>query len=309
MTIRDGLMVLSYPSQTSGEGGVRSTISPPSRSNSGGLQILNLNPIPNPEFEFSLADGSALPAQDETFDFGQTVFGTAPITRQIYLKNLGSSYLSLAGTWQIISGASFGIFESSEFSRDYLEFVPSSTMIPHYDLSINNGELGLKEATIGFFPEGADSPSQTLQIRGEVITAETAYDRVLQTTNLTGAETLPSTSPQNDSVPNLLKYAFNMDFNVPDSGILSPEGTAGLPSGNLLPDSETPTWRFSYLERRGSGLQYQAQWSESLDPNSFTDLTGTETRQTIDDQWERVSIDVTIEANTKRFGRVSVSFP
>ena len=66
--------------------------------------------------------------------------------------------------------------------------------------------------------------------------------------------------------------------------------------------------QIEYLRRKASanpGLTYTPQFLSDLG-TAWQDFTGTETVQSIDTVWERVTVDDTTTGQTKRFGRVRV---
>jgi alpha-tubulin suppressor-like RCC1 family protein len=128
-------------------------------------------------------------------------------------------------------------------------------------------------------------------------------------TGLSGANALPTASPFNDGVQNLLKFAFNMNATSPDVSVLATGGTAGLPQVVLDKTGTQPVLRVVFLRRKVSGLIYTPQRSTTL--GSFVAMSGTPTVTTIDAQWERVTIEEPAPPATapSAFARVQVSLP
>lgn len=114
-------------------------------------------------------------------------------------------------------------------------------------------------------------------------------------------------APQQDGVPNLVKFAFHLDPTKPDArhlaaGANSPVGLPGMArmAGKL---------RIEFIRRKASslpGITYTPQFSSDL--GSWTDFTGTPTSVTSMDQtWERVVVDDNSpSAAAARFGRLKV---
>jgi ELWxxDGT repeat protein len=129
---------------------------------------------------------------------------------------------------------------------------------------------------------------------------------------LTGDDALPTATPFGDGVPNLLKYAFNMNLAGPDASTLPPgSGTSGLPSITTPEGAPPGTLRFEFLRRKGSGLVYAPQKSTTLDNPSWSPVSAVPVVTSINDQWERV---VYTEAPDPIpapacFGRVEVVIP
>ncbi|MCW1924498.1 hypothetical protein OKA05_18170 [Luteolibacter arcticus] len=133
------------------------------------------------------------------------------------------------------------------------------------------------------------------------------------TAGLSGEDAEPDATPFDDGVPNLLKFAFNMNAAGPDSSVLGAGGNSGLPQITIdQSDPEAPpVLKVEFLRRKGSGLIYTPQRSDTLD--GFVSMTGTQVITRIDDQWERVSVEETTPPTTTTatsgFARVQVTLP
>lgn len=121
-------------------------------------------------------------------------------------------------------------------------------------------------------------------------------------------------APHGDGVPNLMKYALNLDPSRTDTTAMTASGTKGLPLVQLDPDGRVLS--LTFVRRQASsdpGIDYSAQFSSDLSaPSSFVinpDATTTVTR--IDGTWERVTVKDNVSASTQRqrFGRVKVTRP
>jgi hypothetical protein len=126
---------------------------------------------------------------------------------------------------------------------------------------------------------------------GSGIATGTNLDDWLATAGLSGPNAEPDAIPFGDGVPNLLKFAFNMDAEGPDSSTLAPGGNAGLPIAGLDESGESTVWRVEFVRRKGSGLTYTPQISSTLEAGSFAPMTGTPTVTDIDEGWERVVVE------------------
>jgi hypothetical protein len=105
---------------------------------------------------------------------------------------------------------------------------------------------------------------------------------------LSGASAQPMAEPHGDGVPNLLKFAFNLAPDRPDSRGLEPGGTAGLPSATPVIGAGAPGLRLESLRRKRAGLVYTLQTSEDLmdwTPHATTPPTSV---TSLDADWERV---------------------
>jgi hypothetical protein len=121
---------------------------------------------------------------------------------------------------------------------------------------------------------------------------------------LAGPNAQATATPFGDGVPNLLKYAFNMNPGGADRRTLVPgTGTVGLPVMRIVSGSV----RYEFLRRKNSGLIYTPQQSSNLSGASWQAATGTTTVTPIDENWERVEIQQA--PGTARFFRVLVALP
>lgn len=127
---------------------------------------------------------------------------------------------------------------------------------------------------------------------------------------LSGDDALPMATPFSDGVPNLLKYAFNMDLAGPDSHQMTPGGSSGLPGGGLVEESGQTYWRVEYVRRKNSDLIYTPQKSSTLAQDSFVPMSGAQSVADIPGapDWERVTIDEPCDPATEDrcFSRVRV---
>jgi len=136
------------------------------------------------------------------------------------------------------------------------------------------------------------------------------FDIAMVATGLIGAEALPEATPFNDGVPNLLKYAFNMNLAAADASSMALGGTSGLPTAGLAEDDNgDPVLRVEFVRRKGSGLVYSAVRSSDL--AVFTPMVGKVTVVDIDSEWERVTVEEPCdpETVTQCFSRVEVILP
>ena len=126
---------------------------------------------------------------------------------------------------------------------------------------------------------------------------------------LSGPNTAPTATPFNDGVENLLKYAFNMNPAGPDVSVLATGGSSGLPQIAVDSSGAEPVLKVAFLRRKGSGLIYTPQRSDTL--GAFVAMTGTQTVTYIDAQWERVTVQEPAPPASapSAFARVQVSLP
>ncbi|MBE2285889.1 MAG: IPT/TIG domain-containing protein [Prosthecobacter sp.] len=139
-----------------------------------------------------------------------------------------------------------------------------------------------------------------------------AFQRLLTwaaAAGLSGNDAEPDAEPFGDGVPNLLKYAFNMNGSRSDVSVLIPgTGESGLPR---IDTPTSGTFRFEFLRRVGSGLIYTPEKSGDLHSSSWQPLTDTPAVILINAEWERVIYEepYTPGVTPQLFGRVQVNLP
>jgi sugar lactone lactonase YvrE len=118
-----------------------------------------------------------------------------------------------------------------------------------------------------------------------------------------------SADPDHDGLVNLLERAFNLDPTLAGQLVLTADtGTSGLPLVRATDGPAGRVFSIQYLRRKASanpGLTYTPQFSSSLD-GEWSAATGTETVESIDAEWERVTVEEDATGQPVRFGRVRV---
>ena len=145
-----------------------------------------------------------------------------------------------------------------------------------------------------------------------VLTPAQVFDAAMTTAGLSGPNAALNATPYGDGVPNLLKYAFNLNLSGPDVATMTLGGSSGLPGITAQPTGGASVFRFEFLRRRNSGLIYTPQRSGELgNPASWTPLNDVPTVISIDATWERVIYEEPYDAATipRCFGRVQVTMP
>ncbi len=205
-----------------------------------------------------------------------------------------------------------GLAVSIEGSGDFSAGVPGATVL---------GPSAETAFTVTFTPSGttlctavirvaSNDPDESPFVIGLVGTgrgptlAEWAVEH-----GLSGPDADPMATPLGDGVPNLLKFAFNMDPTVAGRGELVPgAGTSGLPSIQLVGTGDSARLVIEYVRRRNADLTYEAQFSSTLLPNLWQPATNPEQVTPIDVDWDRVRVEdsVAVGIQPSRFGRVGV---
>jgi len=134
-----------------------------------------------------------------------------------------------------------------------------------------------------------------------------AYDDWAANAGLTGDDALQLATPFDDGVPNLLKYAFNMNGGAPDRHGMEAGGNSGLPLFTVE-GGPPAVIRVEFVRRIDSGLLYVPQTSETLASGSWAPLTVSPAITPIDGEWERVVYEKA-DALPACFLRVQVMLP
>lgn len=127
---------------------------------------------------------------------------------------------------------------------------------------------------------------------------------------LNGAAALPDAMPHHDGVPNLLKFAFNLNPAQADVRRLAKgTGTAGLPVFALEQNAGQPAFTVEFLRRRASGLVYTPETGTAL--AGFMPMAGNTTVTAVNTEWDRVVVKMPLEGSPppRMFGRVAVKMP
>jgi len=128
---------------------------------------------------------------------------------------------------------------------------------------------------------------------------------------LSGNSALPASSPFQDGVSNLLKFAFNLDPTRPDTHTLAggTGSSSGLPCYSVVRSGSSAWFQVEYIRRKGTDLQYTPMVSTDL--RNYAPMSGTTTVTAIDDVLDRVVVRQAIDSavTAKLFGRVAVTLP
>lgn len=115
----------------------------------------------------------------------------------------------------------------------------------------------------------------------------------------------------NDGIVNLLERAFNL---IPIAASTTDPATdtsaSGLPRITNARSPDGDYFTIHYLRFKAcalSGLVYTPQVSSTLTTGGWRTIIGTETLQSIDDTWERVTLTEIPNNQTRRFARIKVS--
>jgi hypothetical protein len=166
------------------------------------------------------------------------------------------------------------------------------------DLTTNAALFGRVEVTDPLLPESTQVAPISL------------FNSWAAAGGLSGSSAVPGSIPFNDGVSNLLKYAFNLNSSRPDTHAMTKgTGDSGLPVFTLNRSGSRTWFEVEFLRRKGSGLAYVPIISSDL--VSYSPMTGNAIISSIDESWDRVIIQKTIDPTStpKLFGTVEVTLP
>ncbi|MEQ1752438.1 MAG: choice-of-anchor D domain-containing protein, partial [Prosthecobacter sp.] len=257
--------------------------------------------------DIGVAQSSALTNEAGSVSLGTVTVGSsgAPITFTI--TNLGTATLaSLAVAKDGTDAANFTVSALSAMS------IPTGIGTSTFTVTFSPSSSGSKTAALHITSNvvGAKNPFD-IALTGTGQTPTQAFANVMTSAGLTGPDATVLAMPFNDGVENLLKYAFNMNLSGADSRTMGAGGNAGLPAISQQGIWPAGIFRFEFIRRIGSGLNYTPKKSESLTAPSWTPLTDTPTITTIDANWERVLYEepVDLALVARCFGIVEVTLP
>jgi hypothetical protein len=229
------------------------------------------------------------------------------VTCSFRIRNIGSEPL-LRGT-PVMTGADAARF-SLNFTNFPLELASGQegTLV----VTFNAPSTGSYQAMLEVPSNDGDESPFNVSFSASTMASSDLYATWAAGEGLTGPAAQSSATPFHDGVPNLLKYAFNLDGDHADVRTLTPgTGTAGLPVFRLVGSGAQAVLRAEYLRRVGGGMTYTAKVSTTLASGSFAAMGGTVTITPIGVAWERVVVDEPRNPATspRVFGIVEVTPP
>ncbi len=178
-------------------------------------------------------------------------------------------------------------------------FIPSSRTVTRWDGAswqpLGSGIPGTVRAMAshyhslfvgGDFYMAGNTPTYSLAMADLSGFSIPLYPLTVQAAGLAGADAATSSQPFGDGVPNLVKFAFNMDLSKADCHPMDAGGISGLPrSGRSI--ASPGMFEFEYVRRTGGGLVYIPESSGDL-AGDWSGLPGTPQIVPIGSNWERV---------------------
>ena len=253
--------------------------------------------------------GDTTPDIADHSDFGSTCAVAGSVERVFTIANSGPGNLNLTGSPRVaITGE-----QSDDFTVAVLPSSPvadgaSTTFTIIFDPS----DAGLRTATVSIACDDPDENPFTFAIQGTGLTHAEVFEQKMLAAGLAAGNTAPLATPFGDGVPNLLKYAFNLDLTGPDVRTLPAGGTAGLPRITLEGSGAARVLRFEFVGRADClELTYAAKKSTELAPDLWLPLDDVPLITPLVGDWARIVYEEPApEGTTPRlFGRVEVELP
>lgn len=136
-----------------------------------------------------------------------------------------------------------------------------------------------------------------------------AQSQVLTGDNAASFNTSLTAINFSDGLPNLIKYAFNLDLTSADHHFLTEGGDSGLPISTVVSlQNGTLMHQFQYIQRAETGIIYTPQFSTTLEDSSFQDMNQNSiTSDAVNEEWNRVTVGIPVnEESPRMFFRVKL---
>lgn len=234
-------------------------------------------------------------------DLNKVINGRSGIARIVTIRNAGATELTLGP-----------ITKDGTNPGDFAVSTPATTTLSagasvDFTVIFTPGALGVRTAALHIPSNDADEPSFDIALTGTGVTPPELwrFQNFGIITNTGNAA--DSADPDKDSLINLLERAFNLNPNQAALPILTAStGTSGLPL--IRRTGQPPVFSIQYLRLKASanpGLVYAPQFTSALGA-AWQNFSGTETVQSINTDWERVTVQEPASNQPARFGRVKV---
>jgi Fibronectin type III domain len=268
------------------------------------ISLPEFTPTPAPEIAITDPNGSGMKSNSSVFSFGTLRIGGPDSTGEFTITNEGNA--PLTGIALILDGPASNELSVSNLPKTSLAVGESMTFTTTYRPNL----AGIQTSTLRIVSNDSDESTFGIALNATSHTPADLFANWTLAAKLAATNATTFATPFQDSVTNLLKYAFNLDATRSDTRTLTRgTGTAGLPAVSLDQSGPLPQLVIEFLRRKNSGLIYTPEISPGL--ANFQPLTETPTVTSIDDQWDRVVLKRTIDPSLTPtlFGRVSVTLP
>ena len=305
LAMANGIVVVGAPRESSNALGLQGLQSNNSALWSGAAYLFSIPVLGVPEIAM-WQQGTELSDGGTGITFEPAGNGIS-VTCSLRVRNIGSEPL-LRGT-PVMTGVDAARF-SVNFTNLPAELASGQegTLL----VTFNAPSTGSYHATLELSSNDADESPFEVSFSASTMAPTDLYPTWAASEGLTGPGAQPMATPFQDGVPNLLKYAFNLEGDHMDVRTLTPgTGTAGLPVFRLIGSGAQAVLRAEYLRRAGSGMTYTPKISTTLASGSFVPMGGTVTVTPVSIAWERVVVEVPRNPATtpRTFGIVEVTLP
>ncbi len=231
----------------------------------------------------------------------QAVLGSQTTTSYV-IRNFGKQPLSISGVQ--ITGVHLADFTVS--TSPAVMVAPGTTT--SLAVRFAPSSLGSRSAILQIVSNDGDETSFDVALTGTGITTLEAFDAWLPATL---PDRAAQGTPHHDGIANLLKYAFNLDANAPDHRVMAPGGTSGLPVIGRQQAGASTVFRFEFMRRIGSGLDYIPEKNSTLNSGGWAPLLSSPVITPVNEFWERVIYEEPVDMLNMPacFGRVRVLLP
>ncbi len=257
-----------------------------------------------PEIGVEDSEGGELRSGRGIIDFGLVAVG-GEITRKLVIRNNGgASLLSLDASLTADPSGDFALQTAlpSSLAED-----TATEIVVRFAPALG----GPQSQVLSIASNDSDENPYIIQLTGTGGTAREVVDSVLSAAGLSGPDGELAAIPFDDGVPNLLKFAFNMNLAGADSSTMTAGGSSGLPTYSIDSSGAETVWKVEFVRRKGSGLVYQPMKSTTL--GDFVPMTGEATVTDIpgETEWERVIVAEPCDPTTtpRCFSHVVVDVP
>jgi hypothetical protein len=245
------------------------------------------------------------------FSLGDVPLRTATV-RQVTIRNTGDGEL-LASDFSITDSGMLDMGQGPEFRLE----LASAPRIIAPGASVGIGIVfrpnagGNRTARLHFRSSDPDEEAVSLTLVARGMGAEQEFGDWAVARGLP-ADLPPDAAPHADGIPNLLKFAFNLDPTRADFRMMERgSGVAGMPlvTFETRPGAPGSWFRFEFVRRRHSALF--CELGESFKPFTGYQISGFDDTSTeiIDSTWERVVGWHRVNGSTsRRFLRLFVDF-
>lgn len=305
VAISGDTVVAGAPSESSSSSGV-SSIPDDNSLWAGAAYIFSF--ARDPDIALKNPDGFGMTRGISEYDLG---YGTAGSNSLVYpnlflLRNYGTSDLSL-GEIQV-TGADAADFVVGLANTADLAPGESREIL----VWLRPVASGARSAMLSIPSNDPDENPFTITLSGTGGTSAEAWRYHYFKTIDNIGNAAEDADPDEDGLVNLLERAFNLHPGQPARPVLvSDTGTAGLPLIRRIDGPGGSMLSIQYLRRKSTaypGLIYTPQFSSDL-VTPWLDAGIVETLESIDGEWERVTVEENTTGVPIRFGRVKIEAP